>query len=103
MIAIIPERYRGTSKTMSFEPETGVETENEYEGVPEVAVIGMAARLPGADDLDAFWRSLRDGVECIRTFTPDELRAAGQPEPLIADPAFVPRFGPLDHRCHPLW
>jgi phthiocerol/phenolphthiocerol synthesis type-I polyketide synthase E len=83
---------------MSFEPETDVEPadENEYEGVPEVAVIGMAGRFPGADDLDAFWRSLRDGVECIRTFTPAEVRAAGIPDAVIADPAFVPRFGALN-------
>jgi acyl transferase domain-containing protein len=78
---------------MSFEPET--ESENEYEGVPEVAVIGMSGRFPGADDLDAFWRSLRDGVELIRSFSPEEQRAAGVPEALLADPAFVPRFGAL--------
>ncbi|HEX6910891.1 MAG TPA: beta-ketoacyl synthase N-terminal-like domain-containing protein, partial [Longimicrobium sp.] len=80
---------------MSFEPETAVESENEYEGVPEVAVIGMSGRFPGADDLDAFWRGLRDGVEGIRTFTTDELRAAGIPADMLADPAFVPRFGAL--------
>ncbi len=80
---------------MSFEPETGTESENEYEGVPEVAVIGMSGRFPGAPDLDAFWRSLRDGVELIRTFSPEEHRAAGVPEALLAEPAFVPRFGAL--------
>jgi acyl transferase domain-containing protein len=80
---------------MSFEPE--VESENEYEGVPEIAVVGMAGRFPAADDLDAFWRSLRDGVECIRTSTPDELRASGYfDEQVLADPAFVPRFGALN-------
>jgi acyl transferase domain-containing protein len=83
---------------MSLEPENGTASadENEYEGVPEVAVIGMAGRFPQADDLDAFWRSLRDGVELIRTFSPDEQRASGAPEALLADPAFVPRFGALN-------
>ncbi|AUG80419.1 hypothetical protein CFP65_5727 [Kitasatospora sp. MMS16-BH015] len=30
-----------------------------------VAVIGMAARLPGADSVEAFWTNLVDGVESI--------------------------------------
>jgi len=45
----------------------------------DVAVVGMAARFPGADDLEAFWRNLRGGVESITFFAPDELRAAGFP------------------------
>jgi phthiocerol/phenolphthiocerol synthesis type-I polyketide synthase E len=81
---------------MSFEPETGTESDNAYEGVPEVAVIGMSGRFPGADDLDAFWDRLRGGVECIRTFSPDELRASGLPDHVLADPAFVPRYGALN-------
>ena len=30
-----------------------------------IAIIGMACRLPGAADLDAFWRLLRDGVDAV--------------------------------------
>jgi phthiocerol/phenolphthiocerol synthesis type-I polyketide synthase E len=81
---------------MSFEPET----ENEYEGLPEVAVIGMAGRFPGADDLAAFWRVLRDGVEAIRRFSPAELRAAGVPDDEIASPAYVPAFGAMNDVEH---
>ncbi|QAT84742.1 polyketide synthase [Corallococcus coralloides] len=32
----------------------------------DIAVIGMAARLPGAPDVDAFWRNLKDGVCSLR-------------------------------------
>ncbi|HYR10214.1 MAG TPA: type I polyketide synthase, partial [Longimicrobium sp.] len=81
---------------MSFEPET----ENEYEGLPEVAVIGMAGRFPSADDLNAFWQILREGREAIRRFTPDELRAAGIPDEEIADPAYVPAFGSMNDVEH---
>ncbi|WP_048572455.1 type I polyketide synthase [Streptomyces leeuwenhoekii] len=35
-----------------------------------VAVVGMAARLPGADDVERFWRNLRDGVCGVRAFAP---------------------------------
>ncbi|HEX2207304.1 MAG TPA: beta-ketoacyl synthase N-terminal-like domain-containing protein [Longimicrobium sp.] len=74
---------------MSLEPE------NEYEGLPEVAVIGMSGRFPAADDLPSFWQILREGREAIRRYTPDELRAAGIPDQEIADPAYVPAFGSM--------
>ncbi|MBW3571398.1 MAG: acyltransferase domain-containing protein [Gemmatimonadetes bacterium] len=83
---------------MSFEPDTG--TENQYEGLPDVAVIGMAGRFPAADDLQAFWQILRDGREAIRRFSPDELRAAGIPNEQIADPAYVPAFGSMNDVEH---
>ena len=35
----------------------------------DIAIIGMAGRFPGADNVDAFWRNLRDGVESITFFT----------------------------------
>ena len=35
-------------------------------GSEDIAVIGMAAKLPGAPDVDAFWRNLKDGVCSLR-------------------------------------
>ncbi|MET2717702.1 amino acid adenylation domain-containing protein [Streptomyces harbinensis] len=32
-----------------------------------IAVIGMAARFPGAPDIDTYWRNLHDGVDSVRT------------------------------------
>ncbi|UXY30492.1 SDR family NAD(P)-dependent oxidoreductase [Streptomyces sp. HUAS TT20] len=37
---------------------------------PDIAVIGMAAELPGADDLDAFWENIRAGEESITHGSP---------------------------------
>ena len=34
-------------------------------GDEPIAVVGIACRVPGAPDRDAFWRLLRDGVEAI--------------------------------------
>ncbi|TDO44533.1 amino acid adenylation domain-containing protein [Kribbella sp. VKM Ac-2527] len=45
--------------------------------VEPVAVIGLAARLPGAETLEQFWDNLVGGVESLRRFTPDELQQAG--------------------------
>ena len=39
-----------------------------------IAIVGLACRFPGADDLDAFWELLRDGGDAI-TEIPAERRA----------------------------
>jgi len=61
----------------------------------EIAVVGMAGRFPGAPGVDALWANLRAGVESIRRFTDEELIAAGVPEWLRTDPAYVPAGGAL--------
>ncbi|HEX4497933.1 MAG TPA: amino acid adenylation domain-containing protein, partial [Thermoanaerobaculia bacterium] len=38
---------------------------------PAIAIVGMAGRFPGACDVDALWRNLRDGVESISFFETD--------------------------------
>jgi acyl transferase domain-containing protein/acyl carrier protein len=62
----------------------------------DVAVIGMSGRFPAAPDLATFWRNLCDGVEAVRQFDQDELRAAGIDPAAQADPAFVNAGAPLD-------
>ncbi|MFQ5733980.1 MAG: polyketide synthase, partial [Planctomycetaceae bacterium] len=44
----------------------------DYRTVP-LAVVGMACRFPGADDLDAFWRLLEEGRSGISELPPDRL------------------------------
>ncbi|CDK98842.1 conserved protein of unknown function containing polyketide synthase/Fatty acid synthase domain [Magnetospirillum gryphiswaldense MSR-1 v2] len=36
-----------------------------------IAIIGMAGRYPGADDLDAFWHNLAAGRDCVGEIPPD--------------------------------
>ncbi len=65
------------------------------EGLPpgytdtDIAVVGMALRVPGARSLDSYWRNLRDGVESVTQFDDDELRAAGVADILLDDPNYV--------------
>lgn len=61
-----------------------------------IAVVGLAARVPGAGDVDTFWRNLLDEVDAVRVYRPEELRAAGVSERLLADPRYVPAAGHLD-------
>lgn len=43
----------------------------------DIAVIGMACRVPGADNLATFWHNLSEGVESITFFTDRELSRNG--------------------------
>ena len=43
----------------------------------DIAIIGMAARLPGAPNVAAFWSNLCAGVEAIRDISEDELVLSG--------------------------
>lgn len=44
----------------------------------DIAIVGMAAHLPGSATLDDYWQNLRDGVECITPLTEEELLEAGE-------------------------
>ncbi len=55
----------------------------------EVAVIGMAGRFPGAENITEFWNNLRDGVESISFFEDEELLAEGENKSTLSHPQFV--------------
>ena len=44
-----------------------------------IAIIGMSGRFPGAPDIAAFWRNLRNGVESVTFFTDDQLEDGAEP------------------------
>ena len=54
-----------------------------------VAVIGMACRLPGAPNVEAFWENLCGGVESIRPLGEEELLAAGLDPEELDNPRLV--------------
>ncbi|MCY1033947.1 non-ribosomal peptide synthase/polyketide synthase [Corallococcus sp. BB11-1] len=63
----------------------------------DIALIGMAGRFPGAPDVHAFWRNLREGVESITRFTKEELESSPLlPDTLREHPDFVPAGGVLE-------
>ena len=63
-----------------------------------IAIIGMVCRVPGAANIDEFWRNLTGGVESIRTLSREELLAAGAKEEDID--ASRLRAGRCRHRWH---
>ncbi|MBB4845173.1 acyl transferase domain-containing protein/aryl carrier-like protein [Paucibacter oligotrophus] len=66
---------------MSHTPEA-------FTGV-EIAVVGMAGRFPGAPDVDALWRNVRDGVESVAPLGDEDLRARGVSAAALAEPGYV--------------
>lgn len=65
-----------------------------YAQIP-VAIVGMAGRFPGAENLDALWNNICTGVESISVFDRDEL-GIGVEEWLRYDPDYVPARGIID-------
>ena len=64
--------------------------------LPPIAIIGMAGRFPGANNIGEFWRNLCDGIESISTFADSELELAEADRAVLADPRFVKRQAILD-------
>ncbi|HEY9225622.1 MAG TPA: polyketide synthase, partial [Gemmatimonadaceae bacterium] len=56
-----------------------------------IAIIGMGGRFPDANDLEAFWRNIRDGVESLETFTDADLDAARVDQSVRIAPRYVRR------------
>src|SRR5579883_469607 len=65
----------------SYPPDAGYET--------ALAIVGMSGRFPGAQDVEQFWQHIVQGVKSIRTFSEEELLAAGVDGELLKDANYV--------------
>jgi len=65
-------------------------------GDSDIAVIGMAAHLPGAADIAAYWANLAAGVESIRVLGEAELLEAGESPAKMRKANYVPAAAVLD-------
>ncbi|CAM3177004.1 type I polyketide synthase [Mycobacterium intermedium] len=61
-----------------------------------IAVVGMAGKFPGANNVSAFWDNLRRGKESIVTLSEQQLRDAGISDKALANPAYVRRAPIVD-------
>ena len=80
------------------DPPAGPMTDEPYESDELIAVVGLAGRFPESPDLVAFWDNLRQGRDCLRTFTEDDLEALGIPPEIYRRDSFVPRGTVLPER-----
>src|SRR5437763_1976793 len=44
---------------------------------PDIAVIGMAGRFPGARNVNEFWQNLISGREALTIFSDEDIRNSG--------------------------
>ena len=63
----------------------------------KVAIVGMAVKLPGANDLDEYWDLLKFGKEAVSKFSAEQLQRSGVSEQLIAADYYKPYKGILDN------
>lgn len=69
---------------------------DEYEVMErDIAIVGMAARVPGANTPAELWKNLVGGVESIRQYTDEELLQKGERPELLRDPRYVRAAAPL--------
>ena len=73
-------------------------TKDDFPGVAEtdIAIVGMAAHLPGAPDIATYWDNLARGVESIRVLSEAELLAAGESPARLRRTNYVAAAAVLD-------
>ena len=94
----LAQAMAGAARASGVEPQRlARQHRSSGDGGPQpIAIIGMAGRFPGADDVEAFWRLLCEGRDGITFFSADELDKSLAPE-LVADPAYVRARGLIGH------
>lgn len=57
-----------------------------------VAIVGMAGRFPGANNIDEFWQNLCNGVNSIQFLSDEELLNAGVDSDVVNRPNYVKAY-----------
>jgi acyl transferase domain-containing protein len=66
----------------------------------DIAIVGMAAHLPGAGSVAAYWENLKAGVESIRRLDEAALLAAGESPDRMRQRNYVPAAAMLEDFEH---
>ncbi|MFN3293301.1 MAG: type I polyketide synthase, partial [Gemmobacter sp.] len=66
----------------------------------DIAIVGMAAHLPDAETVAAYWANLRAGIESIRHLSAEELLANGEFPARLRARNYVPATVMLDRFDH---
>jgi acyl transferase domain-containing protein/acyl-CoA synthetase (AMP-forming)/AMP-acid ligase II/short-subunit dehydrogenase/acyl carrier protein len=78
------ERQQGIERGKSRRQAIKNRVENQ-----DIAIIGMACRFPGANNLEEFWHNLCHGIESISFFDDAEILASGVDAELLRNPNYV--------------
>lgn len=66
----------------------------------EIAIIGMACRLPGAENWRKFWRNLEQGIESIDWLSDEQLRERGVSENALKASHFIRAHAGFKNKSH---
>lgn len=64
----------------------------------DIAVIGMAVKIPGANNIADFWENLQNGTESISHFSEEELKATGVSKLLLKNKNYVRANSYMENR-----
>ncbi|WP_353313623.1 SDR family NAD(P)-dependent oxidoreductase [Shimia sp. NS0008-38b] len=62
----------------------------------DIAIVGMAAHLPGAPGIDQYWQNLRDGIRSIERLSDETLFSNGESRARMAHRNYVPAAAMLE-------
>ena len=83
----------------SSKPKIKATAKINRENSGQYAIVGMAARMPGADDLSQYWDNLVNGRESITFFSKEELDSTLDPRD-TSDPNYVAARGIIKDADH---
>ena len=83
----------------STKPATKARSKSNRPNSGQYAIVGMAARMPGAEDLNQYWDNLVNGRESITFFSKEELDSTLDPRDTNA-PNYVPARGIIKDADH---
>lgn len=62
----------------------------------EIAIVGMACRMPGANNIDEFWDLIQNGREHISFLSENQLRNNGVAPEKWSQPGYIPARGTME-------
>lgn len=74
---------------LSFGSQPSVDVTETKESNEDIAIIGMACRFPGADNIADFWHNLRNGLDSISTVPNNRWNADDFYNPEAGKPGFI--------------
>ena len=63
----------------------------------EVAIIGMSGKFPRAENIEAYWNNIKNGVDCISFMSDQDLIEEGISESIIKNKNYIKAKGVLEN------
>ena len=88
------------AKYLSLEPQeikVVVPEQSHANKLPDIAIIGLSCKFPGANNINEFWNNIVSGTETITHFDDEELLNSGIDRTLLTNPQYKKSKGFLNN------